>query len=199
MAPPQTEHWSPKIESLCWSRSCRDKGFIEWVILLIKLSKTSGQSSCAVIALISQQSQTQPRFAARPPGVEPSTYHNSPLSSGYNLIVCSHTRWTMHQKLNKTIFYYKYYQSETPTEVRPKYFSGLGVWIQQLHFVLSSFVLHPKYGIRFSVHKNNSFCCVTLGDCVSFHPRNFITKKSLDLKLLISTASAWGFDSSFFL
>lgn len=110
MATPQTESWSPKIESLCWSRSCRDKASIEWVILLIKLSKMSGQSSCAVIALISQRSQTQPQLAAYSVGVEPSTYHKSPLSSGYNLIVYNHTHWTLHQILDKTILYNKYIQ-----------------------------------------------------------------------------------------
>ena len=52
---PQTEPCGPKIERLCWSRSCRAEAFVEWVILLIKLSKTSRQSSCAVIALISQR------------------------------------------------------------------------------------------------------------------------------------------------
>lgn len=49
----------PKIEKLCWSRSRRRGAFIERVILLTKLTKMSGQSSCAVIALISRSSQTR--------------------------------------------------------------------------------------------------------------------------------------------
>lgn len=91
---------SPKIERLCWSRSCRDEAFIEWAILLTNLSKTSGQSSCAVIALISQWSQTQLRSAAYSLGVEPSAYHHSPPSAAHNLIVWFHAHWTLHKSEN---------------------------------------------------------------------------------------------------
>lgn len=67
----QTEPHTPKIEKLCWSRSCRCEAFIERMIPLTKRAKMSGQSSCAVIALISRSSQTQLQPTAFSDGVEP--------------------------------------------------------------------------------------------------------------------------------
>lgn len=89
----------PKIEKLCWSRSCRRGAFIEWVILLTKLGKMSGQSSCAVIALISRSSQTWLQSTEYSVGVEPLiTLHTKtlPPSTVHNLIVRYPTHWTQH-------------------------------------------------------------------------------------------------------
>lgn len=87
---------TPKIEKLCWSRSCRYEAFIDWMIPLTKPTKMSGQSSCAVIALISRWSQTQLQPTAFSAGVEPPTYHNPPpTNAAYNLTVSGPSHWTL--------------------------------------------------------------------------------------------------------
>jgi len=178
MATPQTESCSPKIERLCWSRSCRDEAFIEWVILLKKPSKTSGQSSCAVIALISQCSQTQTRSAAYSASVEPSTYHKYPPDTAY--ISCSHSTQT-----EASTLYLKepYYITDAQDVVSNKYIWACSMKVllqfESLNLTAISLFLRVPLYLTQSSESGLVFICLipsacgTCGDCVSFHPRNF--------------------------